>query len=157
MDPRRSVSTPIHDQDIKRPQKVEISDSPVAKPILPKPTVEEVEDEDESAAINPLPSTWPYDWANLILADTGPDDNMTDYSSDSDQEGTPSSDSEKDGGENERGDNDEGSGDDGDDGCDGPDAENNDRRDTSWKARQPPSIEAARLALHDLNAILKPK
>ena len=130
--------------------KVEISDSPVAKLILPKPTVEEVEDEDESPAINPLPPTWPYDWANLIPIDTGPDDNMTDYSSDSEQEGTPSSDSErdssdseKDGGESERRDNDEGSGDGGDDGCDGPDAKNDDRRDTSWKMRQPPSIGAA--------------
>ena len=66
VDPWCSVSTPIHDQDIKRPQKVEISDSPLAKPILPKPTIEEVEDKDESPAINPLPSTWPCDWASHL-------------------------------------------------------------------------------------------
>jgi hypothetical protein len=65
---------------------------------------------------------------------------MTDYSSDSEQEGTPSGDLErasndlkKDGGKSERRDNDEGSGDGGDDGCDGSDAENNDNCDTSWK------------------------
>ena len=66
--------------------------------------------------------------------DTGPD--MTDYTSDSDQNGMPHSDSEKNGGKNE---SDKGPGGDGDDGDDGPD---NDQHDTRWKAHWLLSIKA---------------
>lgn len=142
-----SLSSPRNKSDVSclslaQPPLVSTNGQMVMTPV-PWPSIEEVEDDDREPAMDPLPfdADGPI-IIEVLLSITGSGSGIDSTEDVGEYEGCNRA------GEENKSDS---SGDD-----DSSDDEDVPQRDHSWEARQPPTIEAAKDALIDINQMLKP-